>query len=321
MPFVIRIGVVVAWTGPWSPLPGYVPFEPAVTATGSLGGGAVESAWKFAPFVAGTAILASWILILLMLRPRRPPTGQGLPGHRGADVGALLVGPFIFGLAYVFSYSGMANSMANGFSEVGTSYVVLAAILGWIAVALSGGNTSSNAVFWQFQLSVTRLLHAPLLLFPSLNSVGAEVGKPIAPQTASVGVSTTRFVRNEGQVIRYNMGWTLVLLVYLIAIGCLNYFWLPDAMRPWAAVARLGHVHWILGNLYEAVVDMPQLPADAQPNREPRLLGAGSPVRYYLPATPLTLIATAATLIDSWRSGGEGGRSLRLRQARHRRQR
>lgn len=79
---------------------------------------------------------------------------------------------------------------------------------------------------------MARLLHAPLLLFPSLNSVGAEVGKPIAPQTVSVGVSTTRFVRNEGQVIRYNMGWTLVLLVYLIAIGCLYYFWLPDAMRP-----------------------------------------------------------------------------------------
>jgi hypothetical protein len=74
---------------------------------------------------------------------------------------------------------------------------------------------------------------------------------------------------------------------------------------PWAAIARLGYAHWILGNLYEAVVDMPQLLADAQPSREPRLLGAGSPVRYYLPATPLTLVATAATLIDSWRSGGD----------------
>jgi lactate permease len=46
-----------------------------------------------------------------------------------------------------------------------------------------------------------------------------------------VGVSTTRFVRNEGQVIRYNMGWTLVLLAYLILIGCLYYFWLPGTMR------------------------------------------------------------------------------------------
>jgi lactate permease len=78
---------------------------------------------------------------------------------------------------------------------------------------------------------VGRLLGAPVLLFPSLNSVGAEVGKPVAPQTASVGVSTTRYVRNEGEVIRYNMGWTLVILVYLVAIGCLYYFVLPGAMR------------------------------------------------------------------------------------------
>jgi len=231
VPFVILIGVVVAWTGPWSPLPGYVPYEPSVTAAGSLGG-TVESSWKFAPFVAGTAILASWLLILIFLRPGRRQLSAVFRDTARQMWGALLVGPFIFGLAYVFSYSGMANSMANGFAKVGTSYVVLAAILGWIAVALSGSNTSSNAVFGQFQLSVAKLLHAPLLLFPSLNSVGAEVGKPVAPQTASVGVSTTRFVRNEGQVIRYNMGWTLVLLAYLIAIGCLYYFWLPGAMRP-----------------------------------------------------------------------------------------
>jgi hypothetical protein len=46
----------------------------------------------------------------------------------------------------------------------------------------------------------------------------AEIGKPVAPQTASVGVSTTKFVRNEGAVIRHNMGWTFVLLVYLTLI-------------------------------------------------------------------------------------------------------
>jgi lactate permease len=231
VPFVILVGVVVAWTGPWSPLPTYIPYEPKVTAVSSLGG-AVESAWKFAPFVAGTAILASWILITLWLRPARSQLATAFRTSFHQMWGALLVGPFIFGLAYVFIYSGMANSMAYGFSKVGTAFIVLAPILGWIAVALSGSNTSANAVFGAFQLSVGKLLGAPLYLFPSLNSVGAEVGKPVAPQTASVGVSTSRFVRHEGDVIRNNMGWTLVILVYLIAIGCLYYFWLPAAMRP-----------------------------------------------------------------------------------------
>ena len=74
---------------------------------------------------------------------------------------------------------------------------------------------------------------------------------------------------------------------------------------PWAAVASLGQLHWFFGNVYEAAVDMPQLLADAHPNRAPRLLGSGSPLRYYLPAAPVTLVATVAALIDSWRRGGD----------------
>jgi Domain of unknown function (DUF1772) len=73
----------------------------------------------------------------------------------------------------------------------------------------------------------------------------------------------------------------------------------------WAAVAGLGQIHWFFGNVYEAVVDVPQLLVDAQPNRVPRLLGAGSPLRYYVPAAPVTLVATVVALVGSWRSGGD----------------
>ena len=121
--------------------------------------------------------------------------------------GACLVGVFIFGLAYVFNYSGMAGSLASAFSKLGVAFIVVAPILGFIGVALSGSNTSTNAMFGAFQALVGKVLGFPLLLLPTLNSVGAEIGKPIAPQTASVGVSTSRFVRNEGEVIRHNFGW------------------------------------------------------------------------------------------------------------------
>ncbi len=230
-PFGILLIVVIGWTGPWSPLPDYVPFAPKVSFVESLTGKVGSASWAFAPAVAGTAILASWLLILAYLRPQFRQLTWAFRETFREMWGALLVGPFIYGLAYVFNSSGMANSMANGFSKVGTVFVVLAPLLGWIAVALSGSNTSSNAVFGQFQLTVGKLLGAPVVLFPALNSVGAEVGKPVAPQTASVGVSTTKFVRSEGQVIRYNMAWTLGMLAYLIAIGCFYYFVLPDAMR------------------------------------------------------------------------------------------
>jgi lactate permease len=85
-------------------------------------------------------------------------------------------------------------------------------------------------MFGPVQAMTGRLLNLPVLMLPSFNSVGAEVGKPIAPQTASVGVSTSKLVRSEGQVIRHNMGWTLIMLTYLILIAVLFYFVFPNRM-------------------------------------------------------------------------------------------
>jgi lactate permease len=231
IPFGILIVVVVAATGPWSHLGKYDFIKPEVAAINSLSHKPSKVNFEFAPAVAGTWILVSWLIILAALR---------VTGHQVADVfrrslkqmwGALLVGPIVFGLADVFNYSGMASSLAYGFSRIGTAFILLAPILGWIGVALSGSNTSTNALFGGFQYSVGKLLGFPLLLLPSINSVGGEVGKPVAPQTASVGVSTSSYVRREGIVIRHNMGWTLVMLGYLILIGLLYQFVLPGAMR------------------------------------------------------------------------------------------
>jgi lactate permease len=85
-------------------------------------------------------------------------------------------------------------------------------------------------MFGPVQAMTGRLLNLPPLLLPSFNSVGAEVGKPIAPQTASVGVSTSKFVRAEGEVIRHNLGWTLAILSYLVLIAVLFHYVIPQAI-------------------------------------------------------------------------------------------
>jgi len=230
LPFLVLVVVVVLWTGPWSPLPKVSLFKAQVMAISSVTGKEVAAAFNFAPFIGGTAILASWIIVALLLRPGKAALAEIFRRTFKQMWGALLVGVFIFGLAYIFNYSGMAASLAYAFSKVGVAYLVIAPILGWIGVALSGSNTSTNAMFGAFQALVGRLLGFPPLLLPTLNSVGAEVGKPVAPQTASVGVATSRYVRKEGAVIRHNMGWTFVLLAYLILVGLLFYFFLPEKM-------------------------------------------------------------------------------------------
>jgi len=228
LPIIVLVVVVVAWTGPWSKLPGIVELHYQVDAASSIAPGAKISAiFNWTPFVGGSAILASWIIVALLLRVSGTQLAEIFKKTWSQMWGACLVGVFIFGLAYVFNFSGMAGSLAKAFSALGPYFIVVAPILGFIGVALSGSNTSTNAMFGKFQALVGQLLGFPLMLLPTLNSVGAEIGKPIAPQTASVGVSTSEFVRNEGEVIRHNFGWTLVLLVYLVLIGVACYLFFP----------------------------------------------------------------------------------------------
>lgn len=231
LPLLILVVVVVLWTGPWSKLPGISLGKLETDALSSISHKVVKTTFPFAPFISGTSILASWVVMLLFIRPSFAILAKVFQETFRQMWGALLVGVFIFGLAFVFNDSGMGASLAYGFSQVGPAFILLAPILGWIGVALSGSNTSTNSLFGLVQVQVGRLLGFPVFLLPTLNSVGAEVGKPIAPQTASVGVSTTKFVRNEGEVIRHNMGWTLILLGWLIIVGLLYYFLFPSAMR------------------------------------------------------------------------------------------
>lgn len=231
LPFLILIVVVVLWTGPWSTLPKVSVVSFAAKTVSSISHKVTSVAYSFTPFVSGTSIFVSWLVILAFVRPKFSVLGQVFKDTFRQMWGALLVGVFIFGLAYVFNYSGMGASLAYGFAQVGPAFILLAPILGWIGVALSGSNTSTNTLFGLVQVQVGRLLGFPILILPSLNSVGAEVGKPVAPQTASVGVSTTKFVRNEGEVIRHNMGWTLIMLGWLILVGLLYYFLFPGVMR------------------------------------------------------------------------------------------
>src|SRR5580704_1196973 len=120
LPIIVLVLIVVAWTGPWSSLPGVNWLHLAVTAKSSLTENAtITAAFDFKPFVGGSAILASWIIVVLLLRVSAAPLGEIFRKTWSQMWGACLVGVFIFGLAYVFYYCGMAGSLASAFSKIG----------------------------------------------------------------------------------------------------------------------------------------------------------------------------------------------------------
>src|ERR1700687_1096459 len=128
MPFLVLILVVVGWTGPWSHLPGLSLKKLSVQAISSVTHSAISSTFNFAPLGGGTSTLVSWLIILAILRPTRQQLGQVFSRTFKQMWGALLVAFFIFALAYVFVFTGMANSLAYGLSKIGLFFVVLAPI-------------------------------------------------------------------------------------------------------------------------------------------------------------------------------------------------
>src|SRR4029077_18484951 len=104
---------------------------------------------------------AAWLIIMVVFRPTPGQVAREFRRTFSQMWGALLVGVFIFGLAVVYNYAGLANSLAFGFSRIGKPFLLLAPILGWIGVALSGSNTSTNALFGGVHVTLGRLLHSP----------------------------------------------------------------------------------------------------------------------------------------------------------------
>src|SRR5690348_301804 len=151
LPIAVLIVVVTLWTGPWSSLPKIVLFHAAVSAASSITQGAtIGAVFNWTPFVGGSAILASWVIVAVLLRVNGKQLGEIFAKTWDQMWGACLVGVFIFGLAYVYNYAGMAASLAKAFSSLGTAFIVVGPILGFIGVALSGSNTSTNAMFGKF---------------------------------------------------------------------------------------------------------------------------------------------------------------------------
>ena len=202
-----------------------------IAAVSSVTSKPIASVFNFNPLSGGTSILASWIVIAMLLRPDRQVLGQVFARTFKQMWGALLVAFFIFAVAYVFVFTGMANSLAFGFSKIGWGFVILAPVLGWIGVALSGSNTSTNAMFGPIQAVTGRLLHLP----PAARAVaqlrgggGRKADRATDRERRSFHLAGLCAAKE--QVIRHNMAWTLIVLAYLVLIGLLFYFVFPSAM-------------------------------------------------------------------------------------------
>jgi lactate permease len=133
----------------------------------------------------------------------------------------------IVGLAYLLNYSGIAYTLGKGVASTGRAFILLSPFLGWVAVMLSGSDTSGNALFGNLQVAAARQLNLNPVLFAATNSSGGVMGKMISPQNIATGVSVAGMQGQEGQVFARTFLHSIILTVLLGLLVAAQQYLIP----------------------------------------------------------------------------------------------
>lgn len=133
----------------------------------------------------------------------------------------------IVGLAYLMNYSGMAFTLGVGMSSTGWLFPLASPFLGWLAVFLSGSDTSGNALFGNLQVVAAHQLGLSPLLMAASNSSGGVMGKMISPQNICAGTAVTDLKGQEGTVLARTIKHSIALTFLLSIIIMLQQYVFP----------------------------------------------------------------------------------------------
>jgi len=130
---------------------------------------------------------------------------------------SLLTVAAMLALGYVTRYSGMDATLGLAFARTGLLYPFFGTMLGWLGVALTGSDTSSNVLFGSLQKITAGQLGLSPVLMAAANSSGGVMGKMIDAQSIVVASTATRWYGHEGNILRY-VFWHSLILAALAAL-------------------------------------------------------------------------------------------------------
>jgi len=152
--------------------------------------------------MTGTAAFLAAIVsgLLLGLSPARllKIFGETLKRMRFAALAIVCM----LGLGFVTRYSGMDAVIGLAFTRTGWLFPFFGTFLGWLGVALTGSDTSSNALFGSLQRITAQQLNIDPVLMAAANSAGGVMGKMVDAQSIVVATAATNQVGSEGKILR-----------------------------------------------------------------------------------------------------------------------
>jgi lactate permease len=167
---------------------------------------------------AGTLLLVSGLLTMLTLRIRPRRALEAYVATLNQLKFAILTVASVLALAYVMNLSAQTITIGNWLAGAGAAFALLSPILGWLGVAVTGSDTSSNALFGALQVSAAQKADLSPMLMAAANSSGGVLGKMISPQNLAIGAAAVGMGGQEGDLFRRVVGWSLILLAAMVVI-------------------------------------------------------------------------------------------------------
>lgn len=128
----------------------------------------------------------------------------------------------VLALAYVMNNSGQTVSIGTWLAGTGSFFAFLSPVLGWLGTAVTGSDTSANALFAKLQQTAGLKAGIDPNLLVAANTSGGVVGKLISPQNLAIAATAVNMDGQESVILRKVVGWSMALLVVLCTIAFLQ---------------------------------------------------------------------------------------------------
>jgi lactate permease len=144
---------------------------------------------------------------------------------------AMVAISFMLGLGFTTRYAGLDAVLGLAFTRTGWLYPFFGTFLGWLGVALTGSDTSSNTLFGSLQKITSQQLGIDPILMCAANSAGGVMGKMVDAQSITIATSATNQVGNEGVIFRFVL-WHSIALGAIVGAIVMAYAYLVPHLVP-----------------------------------------------------------------------------------------
>ena len=167
---------------------------------------------------AGTLLLISGLITMVVLKVS-PGRAVRVAGSSVDQLKwAIVTVSSVLALAYVMNQSGQTITLGTWAAGAGDAFAFLSAMIGWLGVAVTGSDTSSNALFGALQVTAAEDAGISPTLLAAANSSGGVLGKMISPQNLAIGAAAVGLAGKEGDLFRKVLGWSIGLMLIMCVL-------------------------------------------------------------------------------------------------------